>query len=187
MRQIITNADSSPSKKKGKPALSKRALVIIAAVLFTGGLAFLVLALLLGIQSAETLRWQETRGIITGSRLHSEYRAKSISNYAVQVLYSYDVDGNRFEGNQYSTSSTALTGASPNAKTAWYEYHNSAVYKPYQKGSTVKVYYDPASPKNSVLKPGITWVVWYLTAAGAVLVIAASWEWRKSRRIDQRA
>lgn len=186
MKTLMSDSHSS-SPKKVKPVPSSRLMRIVVVVLFTGGLGFLLLALVLGIQATETLNWHETRGIISGSKLRSGYRVKSINNYAVQVLYSYEVGGKRFEGDQYSTSSTALTGASSNAKNAWYSYHHSQVYKPYQKGSTVKVYYDPASPENAVLKTGITWVVWCLGAVGIALVSVAGWEWRKSKRVDQRA
>jgi hypothetical protein len=70
--------------------------------------------------------------------------------YTYTVVYTYDVDGNRYQRDRYSL------GSGPTASRTYREQQNAiaAAKETYSIGQSIDVYYNPNSPADAVLKPG---------------------------------
>jgi uncharacterized protein DUF3592 len=112
-----------------------------------------------GVRSA-TVR---VRSSISASRYRTALR------YAPQVIYQYEVEGRRYEGERLHMGDTAMHSGEAVAE-------RSAAR--YPVGSQVTVYYDPANPADATLDPRTGWGtrVLGLVALGVLgiaLVVAA--------------
>ncbi len=98
------------------------------------------------IPQAATVRWPETTGRITQSRVlnvgDEDYR---LGESHFSVRYTYAVDGQEYTGHDYRLRSDSTQGV-------WYA---ARLAKRFPVDSTVPVYYDPAEPSRSVLVRGL--------------------------------
>jgi hypothetical protein len=84
------------------------------------------------------------------------------SNDQPVVVYRYEVRGEVFSGQKicFGPEVSVLIGAAA-----------QAVVDHYPAGAPVTVYYDPASPRSSVLKPGIPARNEHLRTAGVAMIV----------------
>lgn len=112
--------------------------------------------------------WPSVQGRVMESSLVS-YKSTSGSGskkrkttmYKPQITYQYTVDGNKLTGNKVSMGDYGSSSTS----------HAKKVMKKYPVGATVKVFYDPEVPVDSVLEPGATLVSYVPFGFGLVFAI----------------
>lgn len=98
-------------------------------------------ALVAGLRSQS---FASTDGVVTASEVRMTDGSRS-SNYDVDIHYTYQVDGQKFEGSRYGYAQFA------SSDSEW----TRRVVAQNPKGASVRVHYDPANPAESVLVPGI--------------------------------
>ena len=108
--------------------------------------------------------WPHAPGTVQLSELQREEQRDGSLMYRAHVVYTYRVDGRDYVGERLRFGSEA--SLSPVRDRAE---QRVAVYRP---GMPVTVYYDPASPAESVLEPGARVDAYALLALGVVCVLA---------------
>lgn len=117
------------------------------------------------VHQALALRFSSTEGTIFTSEVtkHGGRRIKDPTTHGVKVSYSYSVGDQAYTGDryQYETWSSSDSWA-------------SRVVNALPPGTKVRVHYDPANPRNSLLKPGIEgshlFQLLFLTPFNAVMI-----------------
>lgn len=139
-------------------------LTILAALFFFSGLGAVFYWGIPTIRTAKASEsWPTVSGVVKESTVVEKTRSKSSSRssrskrlsnrkettttFQPEVCYKYMVDGETHFSSRLQAGVTVSYGSSATA----YEVANK-----YPKGSTVEVYYDPNSPSESVLEPGLT-------------------------------
>ena len=97
-------------------------------------------------------QWRETKGRIVKSEVVKVPDHPSQPN----VVYAYEVDGERFASNEIAFLN--VTGGALADETA----------ARYPLGEIVSVYYDPGDPAKSVLEPQLSAVAYFMLAAGVL-------------------
>ena len=87
----------------------------------------------------------QTTGTIISSEVTRHRGSKGGTTYGVSIEYTYQVNGVQFAGNRYRY------GAASTSDSKWA--HDAVQNNPV--GAEVPVYYDPTSPSESLLSPGI--------------------------------
>ena len=122
-----------------------------------GGVGFLGLGMLGMVRGVRALvrglgthRWSTTPGVIAESRLQEVERGKSLSRqYRAVLSYSYEVAGKRWVGHDLRVGGDGIFGRrQAERRISRYPLHMA-----------VDVYYDPSSPCDAVLEPGVPMVV----------------------------
>jgi len=133
--------------------------LIIILLFLIGGLATCAWGWTIMARGRRMQRWPNVEGIIEVVQ-----PASSRGDLLPRITYRYSVDGKSFESVHSYPSGTA---ASPELA----DFYN----RKYPQGSTVRVWYDPLEPRNSVLEPGPQQGDWLVLAfgAGAVLISIA--------------
>lgn len=116
------------------------ALLTLALPLFLYGTFYVAREILRGLRTAE---WRETSGMILFSRVERYYRGKDVAKEALQLSYSYTVEGVAREGSRVAFKSFA-----------WFFGDLKKLAAKYPKDQGVSVYYDPERPENAVLEKG---------------------------------
>lgn len=118
-------------------------------------------------RALRALDYSETTGIVLSSEVTHQYGSKG-GNYGVAIRYRYEVNGTEREGDRYRHS-----GFSSSSDSSWAD----AVVGQHPVGASVKVYYDPANPEESVLSRGINgsdlFILLFLTPFN--LIMLALW------------
>jgi hypothetical protein len=139
------------------------------------GFAFFAALMIFGIQRnvARMRAWPTVPGRIGSSDVH-EFQALSqsdagssrwVTRYRGSVVYSYEVGGVRYTGDQRGTtgrtSSNVAAFVRPGAR--------------YQPGRVVEIHYNPDNPAESILDPrtGPLWLLWLIPAAMLALAYYA--------------
>lgn len=96
------------------------------------------------IGSEASLAWPSTTAVVAELRLEPHESRKG-TEYSPRVKYDYEVDGASYEGRnvQYGMVRIADEALAEELRTT------------YAPGAAVAVYYDPARPGRSVLRPGL--------------------------------
>jgi len=84
------------------------------------------------------------------------------SGSSYDLMYTYEIDGQTFKGNQVSFSRLLTKD------------DTRRVLREYPEGKTVDVCYDPANPKISVLEPGIRPGTYSMPGFGLFFMLASS-------------
>lgn len=109
-----------------------------------------------------------TSGVIISSEVKHQRGSKGGTTYGVNISYSYEVAGRRYEGNTFRYT----TFSSSNSRNAYQTVRN------YPPGKTVKVYYNPENPEDSLLSPGINgddlFILLFLTPFNLIMVALLS-------------
>ena len=92
----------------------------------------------------ESQKYPSVAGTITHSEVTSHSTSKGGTSYTAVISYRYEVDGQKFEGSKLRFGTTVSSS----------EYARAAV-NAYPLGSTAQVFYNPASPQESLLSPGV--------------------------------
>lgn len=143
-------------------------IVITSLVgLFFSGLAIWLPKIILKLDAAD---WPAAQGLITSNRVFETGRSRSGPKCRAEIMYSYTVDGKLFRS----------TEVSPFAQLGEGKAAAEELSAKYPIGGTVSVRYNPASPKQSMLEPGLDWsLAAYLLFAIPVVVLIgagfASW------------
>lgn len=88
--------------------------------------------------------WPATKGMIERSEVVRQYSNRK-TMYSADVVYSYTVEGQKYESNQVRFGGDVRSSSSSSA------YKTS---RGYPKGKTVDVYYNPKEPAVAVLEAG---------------------------------
>lgn len=89
--------------------------------------------------------WKASPGIITQSYLRPGRNSKSVSTLVAEVRYTYDVGGQRYNGDRICFNDTSSNQFTKGVAESY-------VHK-YPVGKLVNVYYMPQEPDFSVLEP----------------------------------
>ncbi len=153
-----------------------RKVTPLAAVLGLFALVMMLFARMLGRQTRAMRAWPTTEGRITRSevettvqqhtRTNSGRRDYDVTMYVPRIVYTYQVGGNTFEGDNCGWSGSASTPS----------YAERAI-KRYAPETMVRVFYNPLDPTQSTLKPAgraFALVLWLLAAGLASASFAAA-------------
>ncbi len=122
------------------------------------GLLFLVIGAFQLRQGLKTNGWPATVGSMIASEVY--YGPGTDRDYTVNVRYSYEVNGQKFESDRLRYGNKS------------YEHWSSAKDEQllFTPGKEVQVYYDPISPHQSVLIKGIGYS-WLALALGLMALV----------------
>lgn len=127
----------------------------------------LVGLLLLGQFGGQTLDyltsmgWEQVSGTVVSSEVVDEWDTTG-ERYLGQVVYSYEVDGVAYEGDQLSLGGLTYLGNREDAEQR---------IAPYPVGAAVTPYVDPADPTRALLDRNLPGAVWGFVGFGAALVL----------------
>ena len=118
----------------------------------------------------QSTSWPTVNGKVISSEVKVELsggsgtRGGSSSNrYFAEISYSYTINNNIFTSNNFSYGRFG----SKNKKDA------RRIAKQYQRGKTVKVYYNPKQPEQAVLKPGATFASYLPISFGIIWTLVS--------------
>jgi hypothetical protein len=143
------------------------------------GLLFLVIGGFQLRQGLKTNDWPATAGRIIESKVSgsSERREPgsrfSSKKYTVRVLYSYHINGQKFEGDRLRYGNKSYK--------SWVSAKDEQLLFP--AGKEVQVYYDPMSPHQSVLIKGIglSWLALALGLMGFVIGLSVMFHMARAK------
>jgi hypothetical protein len=102
--------------------------------------------------------WPSVPGTVTSSK--TVWIPGSHGSTGEDIRYTYSVGANRFNGNR-------LEVVSYSSNTS----HASDAVAEFQEGANVPVYYDPAHPQSSVLRPGATPMAYGIPLISAMMIL----------------
>jgi len=113
------------------------------------------------VNARRSANWPAVTGTIVRSALSREPKAGHESGFSdsIDLAYSYTVDGRQFEG------SRVAYGGIDKAKKA------HSLHLEHPVGSTVTVFYDPASPHLCTLRRGLPKNMFALVAIGGMFAV----------------
>lgn len=116
----------------------------------------------------QTESWPAVEGIINGSKIVEITRhdpdTGSVTNFKVDVSYSYDVGDVQYQGD------TIQFGAMTHDRRSDAELE----LKNYPTGRTVQVFHDPAGPENAVLIRGVGGGTWVMFVVGTMSLVVGA-------------
>ncbi len=138
-------------------------LIIIGLVFFFAGATTLSFGVRQFQQGISGKKWPTTRGVIISSGTRWQ-RSNSGGNPTLiaDVVYEYEVNGQLFRNDRIS----AHQFGSSNSEHARKEANN------YPEQTSVIVYFDPADPAQSLLKPGWGWIHLITLIVGSGVILA---------------
>lgn len=152
---------------------------LIARILSVAGLATLMLGVCLLVPALQSASWPTAPGTIIGHRILSSYH-KHHQLFQVGVSYSFRVNQATYVGKDYSHASAALPMTYPSREAAAAAYAHEPLFRDWQVGQAVIVWYDSHDPKTAVLEAGSTGLGWGVVALAAILWVIAGFQWRKA-------
>lgn len=94
-----------------------------------------------------SLEWPTTPGVVVESEVVRSRNKDGGKNYHADVVYEYFVDGAKYLGDDVRAGSSNMSSSNSGGA--------HKITNTYPKGREVTVYYDPASPQDAVLEPGV--------------------------------
>jgi len=149
--------------RKGGNRVKKTVTAIIFFVVFAGvGIGLTIYAYGLHGKAKASKNWPPADGTISSSSV-SQHKSssKDSTTYHAEVYYKYSVNGTNYSNNQVTFGDYG--SGSPG--------HAQKIVNRYPAGKTVTVYYNPATPEESVLEPGVVWFVRVMLGAGIVFAL----------------
>jgi hypothetical protein len=101
-----------------------------------------------GLQSEH---WPQTEGVIQSAAIIRSSTGKGGHTDDARVSYSYQVDGQKFLGDQFAFGAID-----------WFGTQNQAILARYPVGKKVQVYYSPNNSQLAVLETGIVGETWFI-------------------------
>lgn len=126
----------------------------IAAYLFITGIFSAVVYFINEDANKEraTLTWPSVMGVITHSKVASEYSrdsdGRTTKMYYPNIKYDYAVNGVDYKGDKYELK---VTKSSPDTFAR-------NIVNEFKLGKAVPVYYNPANPSIAILSPGVSFM-----------------------------
>jgi hypothetical protein len=133
----------------------------ISSILLIVGLGLIFFGLREINQAMASVRWLPVDGVIVSSDLNVETDSDGNTYYRANVRYAYGLDGQEFTGDRVYIGQTSATDRKPIFD----------LLLKYEKGVAVVVYYDPRTPTQAVLEPGLHGVNWTLPAIGSGFLV----------------
>jgi len=105
--------------------------------------------------------WPTVDGVVTDSKVESTYstrKGKSRTRYYAKVTYEYKVNEKKFISNRVNLVEGEKTGSGKRGVSTRLGLHSTSrtsannVIRRYPRGSTVKVFYNPAAPADAALE-----------------------------------
>ncbi len=150
-------------RKTLHPMVALLVVAVFAGVFLTIGWVFYNTGLENVALGEESLEWPHVEGKVISSRVNvSKGTGTKQDSYTPMVTYTFTVNGSAYEGDQVAF------GALYDGRTA------GQTVSRYQKGKTVKVFYDPEDPNVSVLEPGAEQASNLYHAFGLIFLIFGS-------------
>lgn len=128
------------------------------------GLAGLLLLSQFGGPALNYLRsmgWEQVSGTITHTAVEDAWDTTG-DRYIGQVIYSYEVNGVTYEGDQIDLRGQTFFGARNEAEQ---------LVAPYPVGTSVTPYVDPANPNRAVLDRNLPGATWGIVGVGSALLL----------------
>lgn len=138
-------------------------LVAPVAIIIYGILGFLLLWQFGGkiVNYVNTMDWQQVEGTVT-SRSVEDGSDLTGEHYNATISYTYEVDGEMYEGNTLDLRGVINVGNRDDAE---------ALIAPYPVGASVMPYVDMTNPTRSVLTRDIQTGIWVLSGIGGFLAL----------------
>lgn len=108
-----------------------------------------------------SMGWEQVPGTVTSSEVEDAWDTTG-DRYAGRVLYTYEVDGVTYEGDQLDLRDVAYVGRQEDAER---------LVAPYPVGASVMLYVDPADPTRAVLNRDLPGAIWGFVGVGGVFVL----------------
>ena len=104
-------------------------------------------------EALQTKHWSKTTGVIKQSQIQEGYNpGYRYSYYSTLIAYDYQVNGIDYEGKSFVLEGERLQFRS--------RHEAQSFLSNYPVGKTVSVYYSPLRHQDSVLKKGLSLLVW---------------------------
>mgnify|MGYP006291571969 CR=1 FL=1 len=103
--------------------------------------------------------WPTVQGTISFVDIKKSTNWRRINKYSYVIKYDYEVDGNKYIGDRIDNGDR---GGSSIDKVM-------TTLSRYEKGDTVKVYYNKKSPETSLLEVGTTSDNWWVLFGGILI------------------
>ncbi|MDA0269015.1 MAG: DUF3592 domain-containing protein [Cyanobacteria bacterium] len=138
---------------EASPAPAPRLIFGLAIFSIVSGAALLIFGLSFLKSAYTSLGWPTVQGDVAAVNINRDRVTDSrppAYTYTYTVAYTYEVDGNRYQGDRYSL------GSGSTASRTYREQQNAiaAAKESYAVGQSIDVYYNPNAPADAVLKPG---------------------------------
>ena len=93
-------------------------------------------------------KWPTVSAIVISSRVESKYAGNGLTFHSPEIEYRYTVNNHVYTNNKFTYMGTfGLTNK-----------YASAYAKKHYEGSQLNIYYNPKSPNEAVIIPGVHWV-----------------------------
>lgn len=136
------------ARTRGKNSRGGKAVGVLFGGVFTaaGGVMLIFMTVLPLVRTASAQGWNQLACTIERSEVLS-YSDSDGTTYRIDILFFYDVDGERYGSNRYSFSQIGSSSG--------YEGKREATER-YPEGSQATCYVDPNDPTKAVLHRGLT-------------------------------
>jgi hypothetical protein len=134
---------------------------LILAVLSLAALWLVVRVFRLYRTALSSRHWPVAQGRIIALEMDVRQLVRE-KLYVPRVTYCYRVSGTDYQGRRIDLTSQRKFYSQSAA---------NAVLEDYRSDGVVAVYYNPARPADSLLKPGVTTATWMITGLVAMLLI----------------
>jgi len=119
------------------------------------------------IKGVDTLNWLALEGVITESKIIHRSAANGGGwRKMSRIKYKYTVNNKSYVSDRIYISPVDFFKNQVYAKS---------YAKKYKNNQTVKIYYNPESPSNSVIEKGINMRVYLTLAVGLFFILVAFW------------
>mgnify|MGYP001065612892 CR=1 FL=1 len=137
-------------------------LTPVASVIY-GVLAVLLLGQFGGqvLNYLRSMGWEQVPGTIISSEIEDAWNTTG-ERYAGRVVYTYEIEGVTYEGNQLDLRDSPYVGTREAAER---------LLIPYLVGTSVMLYVDPSDPTRTVLDRSVPSAIWVFVGLGSVLML----------------
>jgi hypothetical protein len=129
-----------------------RITLLFSGILTLGGVALVLFGISFLKDANASKTWPVASGKVQSTRPQRNTSSRKYNpTYHYAVTYGYEVDGSSFTNDRYSL------GDGPTASKRFQSKSEAiaAARKDYPVGQAIDIYYDPAEPNSSVIKPGV--------------------------------
>jgi len=108
-----------------------------------------------------SLEWEQVSGTIISSQVDDEWDTTG-DRYIGRVVYTYEVNGMTYEGDQINLSGPTYVGTRADAER---------LLLPYPVGASVTPYVDPNDPTRAVLDRNLAGATWGIVGVGIAFLL----------------
>lgn len=129
-----------------------RVTLLFSGILTLGGVALVLFGISSLKEAIASKNWPVAPGQVQSTRPQRDTSSRKYNpTYHYAVTYRYEVEGTVYSNDRYSL------GDGPTASKRFQNQGEAiaAARKDYPVGQAIDIYYDPAEPSSSVIKPGV--------------------------------